>query len=100
MDLKAYSWYFGLISRSTSESLLKSHSAGTYLMRDSRSCPGDFVLSVSESGRVSHYIITKRADQYHIGNQVFSDLLSILEFYKTHYLDTTYLTQVVMLSHS
>ena len=52
-------------------------------------------IPYSESGRVSHYIITKRGDQYHIGNQVFSDLLSILDFYKTHYLDTTYLTSVV-----
>ena len=46
MDLKSYTWYFGLISRNTSETLLKIHKAGTYLMRDSKSCPGDFVLSV------------------------------------------------------
>lgn len=42
---------------------------------------------------MSHYIINKiqQSDQtkYRIGDQMFTDLPSLLAFYKLHYLDTT-----------
>ncbi|XP_033215742.1 adapter molecule Crk [Belonocnema kinseyi] len=88
------SWYFGAISRHDAEELLKSEKeGGVFLVRDSTSITGDFVLCVKEDSKVSHYIINKiqQGDQlrFRIGDQMFSDLPNLLAFYKLHYLDTT-----------
>ena len=46
-----------------------------------------------EDQRVSHYIINKlttdTGSRFRIGDQDFPDIPSLLNFYKTHYLDTT-----------
>jgi len=51
------------------------------------------VICYREDSKVSHYIINKIQEnnetKYRIGDQVFSDLPSLLAFYKLHYLDTT-----------
>ncbi|KAK2110548.1 hypothetical protein P7K49_010294 [Saguinus oedipus] len=44
------SWYWGRLSRQEARH-------GVFLVRDSSTSPGDYVLSVSENSRVSHYII-------------------------------------------
>jgi len=54
-----------------------------------------YFLFSSENRRVSHYIITHRNGQYHIGDQSFYDLTEIVEFYKRHFLDTTTLVEAV-----
>lgn len=51
------SWYWGRLSRAEAVALLHGQRHGTFLVRDSGTIPGDFVLSVSESSRVSHYIV-------------------------------------------
>lgn len=91
--LYMYSWYHGEITRATSEEILFGKSPGLFLVRDSTSCKGGFVLSVSENRKVSHYIITHNQGQYHIGDQTFNDLPDIVEFYKRHFLDTTTLVE-------
>lgn len=91
--LYMYSWYHGEISRAESEVILLRQKSGLFLVRDSTSCKGGYVLSVSENNRVSHYIITQRNGQFHIGDQVFNDLPEIVEFYKKHFLDTTTLVE-------
>jgi len=82
------------MSRQDANDLLLSESeGGIFLVRDSTSIQGDYVLCVREDSKVSHYIINKiqEADQtlFRIGDQMFSDLPSLLNFYKLHYLDTT-----------
>lgn len=66
---------------------------GVFLVRDSISIQGDFVLCVREDSKVSHYIINKiqQSDKicYRIGDQIFPDIPSLLAFYKLHYLDST-----------
>ncbi|XP_067165925.1 adapter molecule crk isoform X1 [Apteryx mantelli] len=108
------SWYWGRLSRAEAVSLLQGQRHGTFLVRDSGTIPGDFVLSVSESSRVSHYIVNslgptggRRAGgegpgapglnppKFRIGDQEFESLPSLLEFYKIHYLDTTTLIEPV-----
>ncbi|XP_048849802.1 crk-like protein [Brienomyrus brachyistius] len=88
------SWYFGPVSRQEAQSRLQGHRHGVFLVRDSSTCPGDYVLSVSENSKVSHYIInslpTKR---FKIGDQEFDSLPALLDFYKIHYLDTTTLIE-------
>lgn len=55
------SWYWGRLSRAEAVALLQGQRHGTFLVRDSGTIPGDFVLSVSESSRVSHYIVNSGA---------------------------------------
>lgn len=88
------SWYFGSMSRQEATELLQSEKEnGVFLVRDSTSCVGDFVLCVKEDTKVSHYIINKTQPHdnvsYRIGDQFFPDLPKLLAFYKLHYLDTT-----------
>lgn len=51
------SWYWGRLSRQDAVSLLQGQRHGVFLVRDSITIPGDYVLSVSENSKVSHYII-------------------------------------------
>ncbi|KAJ7392115.1 hypothetical protein OS493_013483 [Desmophyllum pertusum] len=87
------SCYLGRVSRPTTEKYLQGRRPGTYLIRDSSSIPGDFVLAVSESGKVSHYIINSKGSHYQIGENTFPDLSSIIDFYKKHFLDSTSLIE-------
>ena len=89
-----FSWYFGAMSRQDSTDLLMAErEGGVFLVRDSATIQGDYVLCVREDNKVSHYIINKiqQGDQtrYKIGDQMFTDLPALLNFYKVHYLDTT-----------
>jgi len=83
------SWYFERLSRVETQNKLLGQPHGTFLVRDSMTCPGDYVLSVSENSKVSHYIINKTPNILKIGDQTFSSMSQLLEFYKVHYLDTT-----------
>lgn len=57
------SWYWGRIRRHEAVSLLQGQRHGVFLVRDSISICGGFVLSVSENSRVSHYIINSVNDR-------------------------------------
>jgi proto-oncogene C-crk len=94
MSYKEQSWYHGPVDRIQAESLLHGRKSGLFLVRDSSTHPGDFVLSVSENGKVSHYIISHRNNLYLIGDQSFPDLPTVLDFYRMHYLDTTTLIEI------
>jgi proto-oncogene C-crk len=88
------SWYLGLISRDESNNLLNSErDSGVFFVRDSTTIKGDFVLCVKEDSKISHYIINKiqsgGVTRFRIGDQEFTSLPALLNFYKTHYLDTT-----------
>nr|WEL12730.1 crk-like protein [Halisarca dujardinii] len=94
MSYKEQSWYHGPVDRVQAESVLHGRKAGLFLVRDSSTHHGDFVLSVSENTKVSHYIITHRNNMYLIGDQSFPDLPAVLDFYRVHYLDTTTLVEI------
>ncbi|KAM3616756.1 uncharacterized protein V6R79_022719 [Siganus canaliculatus] len=100
------SWYWGRLSRQEAVSLLQGLRHGVFLVRDSITSPGDYVLSVSENSKVSHYIINSISNnrqssgglahpKFRIGDQEFDALPALLEFYKIHYLDTTTLIEPV-----
>lgn len=55
-------------------------------------------LVCSENNKVSHYIVSRRGQLYLIGDQTFTDLPSVIEFYRKHFLDTATLREHV--SHS
>ncbi|XP_017477228.1 PREDICTED: adapter molecule Crk isoform X7 [Rhagoletis zephyria] len=88
------SWYFGPMSRQdATEVLMSERERGVFLVRDSNSIAGDYVLCVREDTKVSNYIINKIQQQeqifYRIGDQLFENLPKLLTFYTLHYLDTT-----------
>ncbi|PWA20305.1 hypothetical protein CCH79_00003517 [Gambusia affinis] len=92
------SWYWGRLTRAETVCMLQGQRHGVFLVRDSITSPGDYVLSVSENSRVSHYIINTNSrkpepgsppHKFRIGDQEFESLPALLEFYKIHYLDTT-----------
>lgn len=100
------SWFWGRLSRQEAVSLLQGQRHGVFLVRDSITCPGDYVLSVSENSKVSHYIINSInnnrqsgqgmvSPRFRIGDQEFEALPALLEFYKIHYLDTTTLIEPI-----
>ncbi|KAF3848166.1 hypothetical protein F7725_021194 [Dissostichus mawsoni] len=100
------SWYWGRLSRQEAVSLLQGQRHGVFLVRDSITSPGDYVLSVSENSKVSHYIINSISNnrqsgsglahpRFRIGDQEFEALAALLEFYKIHYLDTTTLIEPI-----
>ncbi|KPP77926.1 adapter molecule crk-like [Scleropages formosus] len=100
------SWYWGRLSRQEAVSLLQGQRHGVFLVRDSITSPGDYVLSVSENSKVSHYIINSVSNsrqsgsglvspRFRIGDQEFDALPALLEFYKIHYLDTTTLIEPI-----
>jgi len=92
-QLHKYPWYHGSLSRAVSESILLNQRPGLFLVRDSQSLQGGYVLSVSENRKVCHYIITQRNGQFQIGEQTFNDLAEIVDFYRRHFLDTTTLVE-------
>ncbi|XP_062814912.1 crk-like protein isoform X2 [Anolis carolinensis] len=95
-------WYAGRLGRREAAWRLQGQRQGTFLVRDSSTCPGDYVLSVAENGRVSHYIIHALPGDgggaagrglFRIGDQHFQSLPDLLDFYRDHYLDTTTLRE-------
>ncbi|KAG9281676.1 adapter molecule crk [Astyanax mexicanus] len=100
------SWYWGKINRKEAVTLLQGQRHGVFLVRDSTTIRGDYVLSVSENSKVSHYIINSisnnrqsgsglMSSRFRIGDQEFDTLPGLLEFYKIHYLDTTTLIEPI-----
>ncbi|RWS28623.1 adapter molecule Crk-like protein [Leptotrombidium deliense] len=87
------SWYFGPMSRQEATNILMSEQeVGVFLVRNSTTMHGDLVLCVREDNKVSHYIINRvqHGDQtrFRIGEQIFPDIPSLLNFYKIYFLDS------------
>ncbi|XP_075965308.1 tyrosine-protein phosphatase non-receptor type 6 [Anarhichas minor] len=84
-------WYHGHLSGSNAEKLLCAREeSGIFLVRESLSKPGDFVLSVltDEKGktggkRVSHIKIMCQNDRYTVGgSDMFDTLTDLVDYYK------------------
>ncbi|XP_031431482.1 tyrosine-protein phosphatase non-receptor type 6 [Clupea harengus] len=85
-------WYHGHLSGPNAEKLLRERDeSGTFLVRESLSKPGDFVLSAltdetAKSGggkRVSHIKIMCQNDQYTVGGtELFDTLADLVEHFK------------------
>lgn len=91
------SWNFGPLSRQESVELLKKDKEdGVFLIRESQSHHGNHVLSVRQGEKIRHYEIFRKENrgrlEYTIGEQTFPDLPTLLDFYKTHYLENSALT--------
>lgn len=58
-SLDKHSWYHGQIERVKAEYLLSSGINGSFLVRESETCPGQLSISLRWEGRVYHYRINK-----------------------------------------
>ncbi|XP_075071915.1 tyrosine-protein phosphatase non-receptor type 6 [Mixophyes fleayi] len=82
-------WYHGYLSGVDSEKLLQQNGEPwTFLVRESRSKPGDFVISVltddlkGDNLRVTHIKIICERDKYTLGDVKFDTLTDLIELYK------------------
>ncbi|XP_052000842.1 tyrosine-protein phosphatase non-receptor type 6-like isoform X1 [Xyrauchen texanus] len=83
-------WYHGHLSGANAENLLRERNeTGTFLVRESLSKPGDFVLSAltdeqtSAGRRVSHIKVMCNNDRYTIGGkEIFDNLTDLVEHFK------------------
>ncbi|KAJ8306513.1 hypothetical protein KUTeg_017058 [Tegillarca granosa] len=92
-SMDAYEWFMGHLSRKESERLLLSPSRepGTFLVRESETSPGNFVLSVRdihpEKGpTVKHYKIRNmdnNAGYYIAARRILSSLPELVDHYKS-----------------
>ncbi|XP_063818557.1 tyrosine-protein phosphatase non-receptor type 6 [Pseudophryne corroboree] len=87
-------WYHGYLSGADSEKLLQQNGEPwTFLVRESRSKPGDFVISVLTDDlkggklRVTHLKIICEGDKYTLGDIKFDTLTDLIETYKKKHIE-------------
>ncbi|KAI5718498.1 tyrosine-protein phosphatase corkscrew isoform X5 [Diaphorina citri] len=77
-------WFHGQLSGKEAEQLiLQKGKNGSFLVRESQSKPGDFVLSVRTDDKVTHVMIRCQAEKYDVGGgEQFDSLTQLIEHYK------------------
>ncbi|XP_065088635.1 tyrosine-protein phosphatase corkscrew isoform X2 [Ochlerotatus camptorhynchus] len=77
-------WFHGNLSGKEAERLiLERGKNGSFLVRESQSKPGDFVLSVRTEDKVTHVMIRWHENKYDVGGgQKFNTLCDLIEHYK------------------
>ncbi|XP_020296324.1 tyrosine-protein phosphatase corkscrew-like isoform X2 [Pseudomyrmex gracilis] len=77
-------WFHGHLSAKEAEGLmLERGKNGSFLVRESQSKPGDFVLSVRTDDRVTHVMIRFQDNKYDVGGgDKFDSLSDLIEHYK------------------
>ncbi|XP_049435534.1 SH2 domain containing 3Cb isoform X1 [Epinephelus fuscoguttatus] len=87
-NLKSHAWYHGRIPWEVSESLVVNH--GDFLIRDSQSSQGDFVLTSHWEQKTLHFVIrrtvvqsgeTYTRVQYSLEGEAFDSLPALVHFY-------------------
>ncbi|KAK6178717.1 hypothetical protein SNE40_011238 [Patella caerulea] len=76
-------WYHGRLDRQTAEErLLNNNEEGNYLIRESESKPGSFVLSYHGTNHlISHFRIISLCGNYYIGGRQFDSLSDLIGYY-------------------
>ncbi|XP_063234398.1 tyrosine-protein phosphatase non-receptor type 11-like isoform X7 [Bacillus rossius redtenbacheri] len=77
-------WFHGHLSGKEAEKLiLEKGKNGSFLVRESQSKPGDYVLSVRTDDRVTHVMIRCQDNSYDVGGgEKFDSLSELIEHYK------------------
>ncbi|XP_064555475.1 tyrosine-protein phosphatase corkscrew isoform X1 [Drosophila montana] len=86
VQLYGYTWFHGNLSGKEAEKLiLERGKNGSFLVRESQSKPGDFVLSVRTDDKVTHVMIRWQDKKYDVGGgESFATLSELIEHYKRH----------------
>lgn len=89
--LESQEWYFGKVTRRETERYLLApgNDVGTYLIRESETCPGSYVLSirdndVNKGNCVKHYKMRNMDDGgvYIAARRPFKSIIDLVEHYK------------------
>lgn len=77
-------WFHGNLSGKEAEKLiLERGKNGSFLVRESQSKPGDFVLSVRTDDKVTHVMIRLQDSKYDVGGgEKFGSLCELIDHYK------------------
>ncbi|XP_061528456.1 LOW QUALITY PROTEIN: SH2 domain-containing protein 3C-like [Phycodurus eques] len=82
-NLKSHAWYHGPIPGQVSESLVVNQ--GDFLIRDSESSPGDFVLMARWDEKTTHFpvqaSVVRYGVHYSLDQEVFDSLPAMVRFY-------------------
>lgn len=93
-------WYFGLMSRDATMDVLLPCPDGTFLVRESRTRPKDYCLSVKIGPYVHHIRIMKDQMGYSIGMPfAFRTIPELVEFYTKKSLDNHFRELPTKLRH-
>jgi len=85
-------WYHGAISRVIAEDVVRNN--GDFLVRDSSTQHGDYVLTVRSNGVPLHFVVNRRQAQgsgvgivrsvYHFEENAFDSVTDLIQFYVRH----------------
>ncbi|KAL1116532.1 hypothetical protein AAG570_005004, partial [Ranatra chinensis] len=77
-------WFHGHLSGKEAEKLiLDKGKNGSFLVRESQSKPGDYVISVRTDDKVTHVMIRCHDNKYDVGGGVkFNSLSELIDYYK------------------
>lgn len=66
--------------------MLNVNGHGSYLVRESESCEGDYALSVRNCSRVQHYLIRRLCTgSFYVSRRVaFENIQELVEYYQQH----------------
>lgn len=85
LGLDQEKWFFGDITRQVAEDILKKRGAhGSYLVRESRTQPGNYVLSVRNNTEVIEFLVTYHKGVFDVdsGKQLgFASMAMLIQYY-------------------
>nr|XP_023674462.1 guanine nucleotide exchange factor VAV2-like isoform X7 [Paramormyrops kingsleyae] len=90
-DYNVYPWFAGNMERQQADNLLKSHSSGTYLIRERTAEAERFAISIKFNDEVKHIKVIEKDNWIHITEaKKFESLLELVEYYQTHSLKESF----------
>ncbi|XP_051732770.1 guanine nucleotide exchange factor VAV2 isoform X7 [Ctenopharyngodon idella] len=91
MDYYVYPWFAGNMERQQADNLLKSHSSGTYLIRERTAEAERFAISIKFNDEVKHIKVIEKDNWIHITEaKKFESLLELVEYYQSHSLKESF----------
>ncbi|KAJ8372967.1 hypothetical protein AAFF_G00272480 [Aldrovandia affinis] len=91
MDYHAHLWFAGNMERQQADNLLKSHSSGTYLIRERTAEAERFAISIKFNDEVKHIKVVEKDNWIHITEaKKFESLMELVEYYQTHSLKESF----------
>ncbi|KAJ8379787.1 hypothetical protein SKAU_G00005650 [Synaphobranchus kaupii] len=91
MDYHTYLWFAGNMERQQADNLLKSHSSGTYLIRERTAEAERFAISIKFNDEVKHIKVVEKDNWFHITEaKKFESLMELVEYYQTHSLKESF----------
>ncbi|XP_015222469.1 guanine nucleotide exchange factor VAV2 isoform X3 [Lepisosteus oculatus] len=90
-DYNAYPWFAGNMERQQADNLLKSHTSGTYLIRERTAEAERFAISIKFNDEVKHIKVVEKDSWIHITEaKKFESLLELVEYYQMHSLKESF----------